>query len=56
MYKIQDHENNDCITFLPSNELDKDTKNLINRLSKSEVFKIVKSEVTLSEIESESNL
>ena len=38
MYKIQDHENNDCITFLPSNELDKDTKNLINRLSKSEVF------------------
>ena len=38
MYKIQDHENNDCITFLPSNELDNDTKNLINRLSKSEVF------------------
>ena len=38
MYKIQDHENNDCITFLPTNELDKDTKDLINRLSKSEVF------------------
>jgi len=38
MYKIQDHENSDCITFLPTNELDNDTKQLINRLSKSEVF------------------
>lgn len=38
MYKIQDHENNDCITFLPVNELDDSTKELINRLSKSEVF------------------
>lgn len=38
MYKIKDHEDEESITFLPSNELDKDTKDLINRLSKSEVF------------------